>query len=39
MEQKYPHLFSSLTVGSHTYKNRVVAAPIFSCVFNHDGDT
>ncbi|HUJ69127.1 MAG TPA: FAD-dependent oxidoreductase [Syntrophorhabdales bacterium] len=30
---KFPHLFSQLKVGMHTYKNRVVAAPIYCGTF------
>ena len=30
---KFPHLFSQLKVGTHTYKNRVVAAPIYCGTF------
>jgi 2,4-dienoyl-CoA reductase-like NADH-dependent reductase (Old Yellow Enzyme family)/thioredoxin reductase len=33
METRFPHLFSPLTVGSHTYKNRIVAAPIYCGTF------
>ncbi len=29
----YPHLFSPLRVGTHTYKNRIVAAPIYCGTF------
>jgi 2,4-dienoyl-CoA reductase-like NADH-dependent reductase (Old Yellow Enzyme family)/thioredoxin reductase len=29
MQDKFPNLFSPLKVGTHTYKNRVIAAPIF----------
>ena len=30
---EFPHLFSQLSVGTHTYKNRVVAAPIYCGTF------
>jgi 2,4-dienoyl-CoA reductase-like NADH-dependent reductase (Old Yellow Enzyme family)/thioredoxin reductase len=30
---KFPHLFSQLLVGTHTYKNRVVASPIYCGTF------
>ena len=30
---KFPHLFSPLKVGTHTYKNRIVAAPIYCGTF------
>jgi len=30
---RFPHLFSPLKVGTHTYKNRVVAAPIYCGTF------
>src|SRR5512136_2919495 len=33
MSQKYPNLFSQLKVGTHTYKNRIVAAPIYCGTF------
>lgn len=29
MNEKFPHLFSPIKVGTHTYKNRIIAAPIF----------
>jgi 2,4-dienoyl-CoA reductase-like NADH-dependent reductase (Old Yellow Enzyme family)/thioredoxin reductase len=31
--KKYPNLFSTLKVGTHTYKNRIIAAPIFCGTF------
>jgi 2,4-dienoyl-CoA reductase-like NADH-dependent reductase (Old Yellow Enzyme family)/NADPH-dependent 2,4-dienoyl-CoA reductase/sulfur reductase-like enzyme len=33
MHNKYPNLFSPLKVGTHTYKNRVIAAPIYCGTF------
>ncbi|MBN2403444.1 MAG: FAD-dependent oxidoreductase [Spirochaetes bacterium] len=33
MNNKYPNLFSSLKVGTHTYKNRIIAAPIYCGTF------
>lgn len=33
MTQPYPHLFSPMKVGTHTYKNRVIAAPIYCGTF------
>lgn len=30
---KFPHLFSPLKVGTRTYKNRIVAAPIYCGTF------
>ena len=33
MSQAYPHLFSPMKVGMHTYKNRVIAAPIYCGTF------
>ncbi len=30
---KFPHLFSPMSVGTHTYKNRVIAAPIYCGAF------
>ncbi|MDO4573145.1 MAG: NAD(P)/FAD-dependent oxidoreductase [Clostridia bacterium] len=30
---QYPHLFSPMRVGTHTYKNRVIAAPIYCGTF------
>lgn len=35
MSEKFPHLFSPLKVGTHTYKNRIIAAPIFCGSFVH----
>lgn len=29
MSQKYPNLFSPMKVGTHTYKNRIIASPIY----------
>jgi 2,4-dienoyl-CoA reductase-like NADH-dependent reductase (Old Yellow Enzyme family)/thioredoxin reductase len=33
MNNKFPNLFSPLKVGSHTYKNRIIAAPIYCGTF------
>ena len=33
MNQKYPNLFSPMKVGTHTYKNRIVASPIYNGAF------
>ncbi|MBP2656500.1 MAG: hypothetical protein H6Q73_4069 [Firmicutes bacterium] len=33
MSNKFPNLFSPLKVGTHTYKNRIVAAPIYCGTF------
>jgi len=33
MHGTFPHLFSPLKVGAHTYKNRIVAAPIYCGTF------
>jgi 2,4-dienoyl-CoA reductase-like NADH-dependent reductase (Old Yellow Enzyme family)/NADPH-dependent 2,4-dienoyl-CoA reductase/sulfur reductase-like enzyme len=33
MGKRFPNLFSPLKVGTHTYKNRVVAAPIYCGTF------
>jgi 2,4-dienoyl-CoA reductase-like NADH-dependent reductase (Old Yellow Enzyme family)/thioredoxin reductase len=33
MNERFPHLFSPLTVGNRTYKNRIVAAPIYCGTF------
>lgn len=30
---RFPHLLSPMKVGSHTYKNRVIAAPMYGSVF------
>lgn len=30
---RYPHLFSPMQVGAHTYKNRIIAAPIYCGTF------
>lgn len=29
MHTKYPNLFSQIKIGSHTYKNRIIASPIY----------
>jgi 2,4-dienoyl-CoA reductase-like NADH-dependent reductase (Old Yellow Enzyme family)/NADPH-dependent 2,4-dienoyl-CoA reductase/sulfur reductase-like enzyme len=31
--KRFPHLFSPLKVGMHTYKNRIIAAPIYCGTF------
>jgi 2,4-dienoyl-CoA reductase-like NADH-dependent reductase (Old Yellow Enzyme family)/thioredoxin reductase len=31
--KRFPNLFSTLKVGSHTYKNRIIAAPIYCGTF------
>ncbi len=31
--KRFPHLFSPLKVGTHTYKNRIIAAPIYCGTF------
>ena len=36
MENKYPHLFSPLTVGNVTYKNRIFQAPATPLVIQQD---
>jgi len=33
LNNKFPNLFSPLKVGSHTYKNRIIAAPIYCGTF------
>ena len=33
MNTKFPNLFSPLKVGTHTYKNRIIAAPIYCGTF------
>lgn len=33
MNERFPRLFSPLKVGSHTYRNRIVAAPIYCGTF------
>jgi 2,4-dienoyl-CoA reductase-like NADH-dependent reductase (Old Yellow Enzyme family)/thioredoxin reductase len=33
-DTRFPHLFSPLKVGTHTYRNRVVAAPIYCGTFS-----
>ncbi|MBP2650367.1 MAG: NADH-flavin oxidoreductase, Old yellow enzyme family [Firmicutes bacterium] len=33
MSRKFPNLFSSINVGTHTYKNRIIAAPIYCGTF------
>ena len=30
---KFKHLFSPMQVGTHTYKNRIIAAPIYCGTF------
>jgi 2,4-dienoyl-CoA reductase-like NADH-dependent reductase (Old Yellow Enzyme family) len=31
--KRFPNLFSTLKVGTHTYKNRIIAAPIYCGTF------
>lgn len=31
--RRFPHLFSPMKVGTHTYKNRIIAAPIYCGTF------
>ena len=33
MSKKFPNLFSPMKVGTHTYKNRIIAAPIYCGTF------
>ena len=33
MNEKFPNLFSPIKVGTHTYKNRIIAAPIYCGTF------
>jgi len=35
MHDKFPNLFSPIQVGTHTYKNRIIGAPIFCGPFVH----
>lgn len=38
MENKYPHIFSPLTVGNVTYKNRIFSAPATAHLLQDDGE-